>query len=66
MSRKILYAFSIEPEQLEKLRVISKATRTAMSEYIRQGIQIILKKNMQGTLHEKVREISNDDDWSKP
>lgn len=60
---KILYAFSIEPDQLNQLRELSKKTHVGIAEYIRQGVQIILKRENKNLSY--VEKEMEDSDWSK-
>ena len=46
MSRKkISTTIYVTPEQAEKLKLLNERTKVAVAEYIRQGIDLILKKN---------------------
>ena len=46
MSRKkISTTIYIEPEQAERLKQLNARTKVAVAEYIRQGINLILKHN---------------------
>ncbi len=45
MRRKITTTIYITPEQNEQLKALHERTRVPIAEYIRQGIDLLLKKN---------------------
>ena len=45
MRRKITTTIYITPEQSEQLKALHQRTRVPIAEYIREGIDLILKKN---------------------
>ena len=46
MSRKkVSTTIYITPEQYEKLKLLQERTKVAVAEYIRQGIDLILRQN---------------------
>lgn len=45
MRKKIITTVYLTPEQREKLRLLSLKTKKSLSEYIREGIDLVLEKN---------------------
>ncbi len=45
MRRKITTTIYITPEQSERLKTLHERTKVPIAEYIRQGIDLVLKKN---------------------
>jgi hypothetical protein len=45
--RKITHSFTVEVEQLEKLRELSARTHVPVAHYIREGINMLLKTQVE-------------------
>lgn len=45
MRRKVTTTIYITPEQSEQLKALHQRTKVPIAEYIREGIDLILKKN---------------------
>lgn len=45
MRKKIITTVYLTPEQKEKLKLLSLKTKKPLSEYIREGIDLVLEKN---------------------
>ncbi len=45
MRKKVTTTIYITPEQNEQLKALHERTRIPIAEYVRQGIDLILKKN---------------------
>ncbi len=43
--KKVSTTIYIEPEQLELLKVLNERTKVPMAEYIREGIDLVLRKH---------------------
>lgn len=43
--KKVSTTIYIEPEQLEMLKVLNERTKVPMAEYIREGIDLVLRKH---------------------
>mgnify|MGYP002844696172 CR=1 FL=1 len=45
MSKKVSTTVYLTPEQLEALKQLSERTRVPVAEYIREGVDLVLKKH---------------------
>ncbi len=53
MSPKVVRSIYLDIEQVEKLKTLSAKTRVPQAEYVREGIDFVLKKHSEKTRKKK-------------
>ena len=56
MSEKVLLSIYLDIEQIERLKKLSAKTRVPQAEYVREGIDYVLKKHSEKTRKKKSKQ----------